>query len=374
MNLGYLRTRSTNDRDYLDIFDDRTSAISRLLREVEAEHHLVQVKLNERPDVPGLTPKGFERWATLMIQAHPEREFERLQKAVLNMPISNPGDKRERFPKEIPRRLFPETPDLALREEVDRFIMRHCAVDLPPITEEEIAAAHRPKASLNPTVVDEEEEEEEEEKEEQEEAAPGPIERERKPYSAHPGGGKMYDGPGPSKQGHSRSFSTSTGPKESLIPPNAGRRGTELPHQDLPYARTGSATSHHPTASTGRSRSSSRGMHAGNEYRHSEGDTLGHNGGPRYSGAGDHYLNPGDVMEDARRYRDFERESEDRRLYESLRDRERDREKSKYHHHHDHLPPRGHWVGEEDYYRGAFGGGGGGPVGGNGGYDYYGYR
>lgn len=79
-------------------------------------------------------------------------------------------------------------------------------------------------------------------------------------------------------------------------------------------------------------------------------------------------------MEDARRYRDFERESEDRRLYESLRDRERDREKSKYHHHHDHLPPRGHWVGEEDYYRGAFGGGGGGPVGGNGGYDYYGYR
>ena len=144
----------------LDIFDDRTSAISRLLREVGVEHHLVQIRLNERPDVPGLTPRGFERWASLMIQIHPEKEFQRLQKAVLNMPISNPDNKRERFPKELPRRLIPETPDFVLREEVDQFIMEHCAVDLPPITEEEIATTRRNKSYHSPTVEDEEQEEE----------------------------------------------------------------------------------------------------------------------------------------------------------------------------------------------------------------------
>src|SRR4051794_21765336 len=77
------------------IFDDHTSSISRLYREVEAQHHLTQVKLDERPDTPGLTPLGFATWATLLIRAYPEQEFERLQKTALEMPISNPDDKKE---------------------------------------------------------------------------------------------------------------------------------------------------------------------------------------------------------------------------------------------------------------------------------------
>ena len=83
------------------IFDDRTSSISRMFREVEAQHHLAQPlgKDGERPDIPGLTPKGFETWAILLIKAHPDLEFERLAKTALDMPISNPDDKKEALPK-----------------------------------------------------------------------------------------------------------------------------------------------------------------------------------------------------------------------------------------------------------------------------------
>ncbi|KAF7113800.1 hypothetical protein CNMCM5793_004855 [Aspergillus hiratsukae] len=134
-----------------DIFDDHTSSISRLFREVEAEHHLIQAQLNERPDIPSLTPRGFERWATLMIRAHPDKEHKRLQKAVLNMPINNPDNRQERFPKEIPRWLFPEAPDLTIRDDLDKFISKHCGVTLPPVvtTKEELkkVAVHPHKMS-----------------------------------------------------------------------------------------------------------------------------------------------------------------------------------------------------------------------------------
>ena len=106
--------------------------MSRLFRETRVEHHLVQKNgdLSERPDVPGLTPKGFEQWATLMILSNPNREYERLAKAVLNMPISNADDRKERFPKNLPRRLFPDVPDLDLRERVEDHIIKHCGVCL----------------------------------------------------------------------------------------------------------------------------------------------------------------------------------------------------------------------------------------------------
>lgn len=312
-----------------------------------------------------------------MIQTHPDKEFERLQKTVLNMPISNPDDKKERFPKEIPRSLFPERPDLELRRDIDQSIIKHCAVNLPPVTDEDIAAMHHAKSYVSPTVEDGDDEEDGgygEDEDEEEAKTSGPIERERKPYSAQPGGGKTYDEAGPSRHRHTKSFPTSGRPRENSIPSAPGRRG-ELHNQDMHYARTGSAGSHHPapisTSRTGRSRSSSRGMHPGGDYRHSEGDLPGHNGGPRYAAASDYYLNPPSTMpeigEEGRRHRGFD---EDKRLYESYREREREREKSKYH---DHLPTRGTWIGEEDYYRGV---GGGGPVGGGSDrYDhYYGYR
>ncbi|GIJ98409.1 hypothetical protein Aspvir_000526 [Aspergillus viridinutans] len=370
-----------------DIFDDRTSSISRLFREVEAEHHLVQAKLNERPDIPGLTPRGFERWATLMIQAHPDKEYERLQKAVLNMPISNPDDRRERFPKEIPRRLFPEAPNLTVRDEIDKFITKHCGVDLPPVTEEELkkVAAHRHKMSTSstasaaetaPSVTERGRQQQHQSSsaiidDDEEEVPSRPIERERKPYSAQPGGGKLYEEAGGSSHRHKDSFSTGSRSKEGSVPP-VSRKAYESYGQDPLNPRAGSSGSQRPISIHGRTRSSSRGGHGGGDYRHSESDLLSssHNGGARYSGlsGSDYYTAsstlPGDIVEDSRRYRD----SDDQRLYESVREREKEREKSKYH---DHLPSRSSWANDEEYYRGLLGGQGGGPVSGSsGGYDY----
>ncbi|KAJ5594865.1 uncharacterized protein N7459_001073 [Penicillium hispanicum] len=339
------------DRAHADIFDDRTSSISRLFREVKAQHHLVQTDdLRERPDIPALTPKGFERWETLMILANPEREYERLQKAVLNMPISNPDDRKERFPKEIPRRLFPEFADISLREETEEYIMKHCGVDLPHITDEERSQASRPKtqatsggssaersrsyergrppasASSSSAVIDDEDEP----------IPPAPIERERKPYSANPGGGKVYDEPG-NVRSHTDSFSTARPPDISTSIPKPGPRTADKYDRDSLYGRSGGPAPDRRFSKG--SRSSSRGMNRSGDYRHSESDLLGRDHVPRYGGvsAGDLYMEsptsilPTDIDE-SRRYRD----------------------------HHGH---RGSRTGvDEDYYRGMLGGHGGGPV------------
>lgn len=102
-----------------------------MYRELDCQHHLVQEDHGERPAIPGLTPIGFERWVTLLIQAHPDEEYNRLQKAVLTMPISNPEDRKERFPKEISRRLFPTIGDRNVCERLDDAIGEHAQVDLP---------------------------------------------------------------------------------------------------------------------------------------------------------------------------------------------------------------------------------------------------
>ena len=99
-----------------------------MYRNLECQHHLVQGSHDARPDIPGLTPIGFERWATLLIQAHPEEEFERLRKAVLEMPISNPDDSKERFPKEISRRLFPDHEDHKVRKRMEDSMAERVAV------------------------------------------------------------------------------------------------------------------------------------------------------------------------------------------------------------------------------------------------------
>ncbi|RAH40784.1 uncharacterized protein BO95DRAFT_447598 [Aspergillus brunneoviolaceus CBS 621.78] len=365
-----------------DIFDDRTSSISRLFREVEAEHHLVQNKLNERPDIPGLTPRGFERWATLMIQAHPEKEYERFQNAVLNMPINNPDNRRERFPKEIPRRLFPDIPNLSLREEVDQFIMRHCGVDLPPISEEELKqvaeqrhkkAAHKASVSSVDSTASLSERERQPyhttsatastaavvDDEEDKEVPSRPIERQRKPYTAHVGGGKVYDEGGSGPHRHAGS-TTSSGPRDS--PTLSATRVPDTYSQDAPHYRVGTPSSQRPATAFARPRSP-RGGNGGTDYRHSESDLLAHSGNSRYPD-GEYYYrsnnpaHPGDIIEDRRRYKDLDPETEDQRLYEAIRERDKEKKRSS-------------WGADEDYY-------GSNPISGTGstGYDYktYGYR
>ncbi|KAE8355308.1 hypothetical protein BDV28DRAFT_129320 [Aspergillus coremiiformis] len=365
------------------IFDDNTSHISRLFREVKAEHHLVQKegKLEERPEIPGLTPRGFEKWATLMIQVNPETEYKRLQKAVLNMPISNPDNKKERFPKEIPQSLFPfeKILNLALQKELKKSIERHCMLDVdeefekvkPPHHDSAATAAdsapsysERERKSYQASVADGDEEEIE--------ILSRPIERERKPYTAQPGGGKEYDDFPETARRHKASFSTGSIPRDSPAPSEP--RASESQGPDPTYLRP--STTQHSKTDMGQSRSPSRGARAGGDYRHSESDLLGYNGSSRYARDDDYYnrfgasTSAGDILDDSRLYRHTGRD-EDWGLYEALREREKEREKNKYN---NYIPQRSSWDGEE-YYRDALDSQGG-PVGSTGGYDYkmYGYK
>jgi hypothetical protein len=108
------------------VFDDATSSISRLYRALEAEHHLAQVKLDERPDTPALTPTGFAKWMSTVLRAYPEMEFTRLNDIASVTPVNNPDDRRERFPKEIPRTLFPKQADMEIRKRLMAAIQTHC--------------------------------------------------------------------------------------------------------------------------------------------------------------------------------------------------------------------------------------------------------
>ena len=147
-----------------------------MLRELSCQHHLVQERYDVRPDIPGLTPIGFERWSTLLIQAYPDEEFERLAKAALAMPIDNPDEKKERFPKELSRRLFPIAPDHNIRQDLENAISEHAKIKLPGrISHDDLRSDPSvndslPSSSTQKPIVG------------VEAPTPNNIERERKPY------------------------------------------------------------------------------------------------------------------------------------------------------------------------------------------------
>ncbi|KAN0071221.1 hypothetical protein V8E54_010652 [Elaphomyces granulatus] len=381
MQKFYEDTKVPSDNfPWQDVFDDRTSEISRLYREIEVEHHLVQDNLNEKPDIPGLTPRGFERWATLLIQAYPDREFSRLQKAVLDMPISNPDDKKERFPKELPRRLFPISPDLTLRQRLQEFIRKHCDVDPPPVPVEETQSnPHRrnpPVERATGNMAAESKGSSMGEREHQPHSTPSsmlvddvrPIERERKPYRAQPGGGKVYEDEPRHK--YSDSLPINSKSRDFLLAPgSSSNHGLSRSYGQDSYIRpagsgAGSgALGTVPTSTSNRARSSSLGVGNPGDYRRSESDLphspnagyLGQSSSRRYHSPAGSALSAADLIDDSQRFRDYDRD--DGRGYDSLRDhgRDRDRERGKY--------P------DEDYYHsGLLGGQGGSASSGNGGY------
>lgn len=342
-----------------DIFDDRTSSISRLYREIEAEHHLFQIRLNERPDVPGLTPRGFERWMTWNILARPETEFTRMQKAVLNLPISNPDNRRERFPKELPRRLFPSNKDPSILKKLMESIRMHCVRDLPDVPAEprssstppaqpskasadepqsarlphnnnsvSTPARDRPPRNLQAHVDDVEDDDEE--------GPPRPIERERKPYSAQPGGGKVYDEPSSSRDGPGRPKD-----KDFLATPTRHRASHSYGGQERPHVRV-SGSQPSPTMRSGRMRSSSVGLNErdGGDYRRSDSQILG-----MKDSLYEEVLEPESILDDfgdSRRYRDY-----DSGGYGDGLGRDRDWERR----YHDSGSGR---YDDEDWYRGAY--------------------
>ncbi|KAF2141374.1 uncharacterized protein K452DRAFT_319004 [Aplosporella prunicola CBS 121167] len=162
-------------------------SISKMYRDLCCQHHFVQDDVNKIPDIPSLTPDGFQTWMTLMIQADPDLEFKRLSKAVKSMPISNADDLKERFPKELSRRLFPKAGNTQAHQHCvtalsadGKIQIRSNAFSPPPSNQTGHSYSAEPCAVIS-------------DDSENEPATSIPIERERKPYSAREGGGKIYE-------------------------------------------------------------------------------------------------------------------------------------------------------------------------------------
>ena len=140
-----------------------------------------------------------------MIEANPDIEHARLKSAVLHIPISNADDVRERFPKELPRRLFPRSCNLYAQQRCAAALAADPIVQLPkhppfppppsslPISSISLSptAKHEPEVYFSRSrtlsacssyeVTDVRKQ------------PLIPIERERKPYSAQPGSGKIHN-------------------------------------------------------------------------------------------------------------------------------------------------------------------------------------
>lgn len=216
------------------------ATLSKLYREMRCQHHLVQEHIADQPHIPALTPEGFEEWMTAMIQAYPDTEYERLSKAVLVMPISNADDIKERFPKELPRRLFPQKENLHAQQRCAAILaaegvgpLRRAPTFPPPppmaqstgpapnLERERSPYVSQPYSGDSRAV---------ESDDEGNEPLAIPIERERKPYSAAPGGGKIYEHdsgrnmqPDTSLPDHRKRAQSAAG-QSGWVPPNASHQ------------------------------------------------------------------------------------------------------------------------------------------------------
>lgn len=170
------------------------STLSKIYRDMRCEHYLIQDSHFEVPHVPALTPNGFQAWMTAMIQAYPDSEYDRLSKAVLDMPISNADDCRERFPKELPRRLFPKHENIQAQQRcaaalsADGMVPLKKAPTFPPPPPMGPMGAPPPNLERDRSTYGGPADSDDDDG-----PLAIPIERERKPYSSAPGGGKIYD-------------------------------------------------------------------------------------------------------------------------------------------------------------------------------------
>lgn len=206
------------------------SSLSVMYRRLVCEHHLIQNNRQEQPTVPGLTPHGFACFMTCLIQAHPNIEYDRLAKAVMNMPISNADDKTERFPKELPRRLLPLESNIQAEQRLVSSLNHE-----PHVLGEVKDAAAMPPPPQRPP------QNSFGERERQPYGQPSqysnaiddddlnsptlPIERDRKPYTAREGTGRVYTSEG------SRATPTQYRPEPSGVRPTRANSG--VPNQGI---------------------------------------------------------------------------------------------------------------------------------------------
>ncbi|KAH0555840.1 hypothetical protein GP486_006215 [Trichoglossum hirsutum] len=236
------------------------ASLSRLYRDLECQHHLIQSRYDEPPYIPGLTPAGFEKWMTTLLKAYPDQEVGRLQKAIREMPINNAENPRERFPKEINRQLFPMVADMRERVKFERASSADDDQEEPKPVKYESQGHHRSESAhplererapyfgtQEPAVEDM--------------PSARNIERERKPYGGRPGIGKTYDtstkldGDGKPMRANSTS---------KVRPPNI------IPPPQHQHHRTGSSVGSGSALPPRRKRSPSTQFR--DSYRHSESD------------------------------------------------------------------------------------------------------
>lgn len=254
--------------------------ISKLYQDLGCQHHLIQDQPSMAPVVPALTPVGFAHWMTIHILAYPEEESKRLEKVVLAMPIDADGEmvdgKPERLPKQISRHLLPEKEDRSSRKLIENAITnfyndlgtssrrkasitspslsRHSSTSnarsrpveihqvrtSPPTSKAQPIERERNPYAGVPSVTSESSGNEETIK----------IERDRQPYTAQPGNGKVYtenpglnalprlglanstssrprDMPERTENRHHRTQSTAS--QNYVPPPRAGGRRTSSP-------------------------------------------------------------------------------------------------------------------------------------------------
>jgi hypothetical protein len=111
------------------VFDDRTSSISRMLRELGVPHFLTQAEVSSRPETPALPVRGFEEWEWLLITAHPDREYERLSKVAETMSFGNLDEAgTESLLHELGQRLLSMQPNVALAVKIREAVSKNCYI------------------------------------------------------------------------------------------------------------------------------------------------------------------------------------------------------------------------------------------------------
>lgn len=195
------------------------------------QHFFVQEDVKKEPVIPALTPLGFAHWMTMIILAYPEEESERLGKVVLDLPIDADGQmvdgKPERLPKQLSRHLLPASEDRDSKRLVDSAMAtflenlgsttrRKGSIEDPPISRHasqrtrpvEVHQATKTSPNLSSSQNHERERKpySGEHSNSSDGGEPVKIERERQPYTAQPGSGKVY---ADSTSGLGRAASTS---------------------------------------------------------------------------------------------------------------------------------------------------------------------
>lgn len=142
----------TNVTTSTEIFDENNAEnLGRLYRALGAEYHLVQPNQDRAPALPALTPKGFDQWMSLMIQAYPDHEYQRIRNAVMLMPISNPENRAQKFPRDIPRRCFPLRKDMAIHSSV-KHGLKECVIRESPNMPKTNGQASDPNMPVMPAI------------------------------------------------------------------------------------------------------------------------------------------------------------------------------------------------------------------------------